>query len=114
MRVWEYIWLNVVEPVDESIDKKEFLKKEHAEKIIKESIKVASKDSYWLCVSGLIQEMPEEIYNWWVNHYSLCMINPNDPAHCDKCWNEFFNKVVGGFKPMIIKGGKVNINSRRE
>lgn len=113
MRVWEYIWLNKVEPVDKSIDKKEFLKKRDAEKIIKESIRAVSKDIY-LCTSGWVQEMPETVYDWWVNHYSQCMINGDDPNHCDKCWNEFFNKAIGGFKPMIIKGGKSNINSRRE
>lgn len=104
MRAWEYIWLSVVEPVDESINKKEFLKKKDAEKIIKESIK--ARFGYHLCCSDLPQKMPEEVYNWWLNHYTPCMINHDCPNKHDRCWNEFLNKVVGGFVPEIIRGGK--------
>ncbi|WP_069997836.1 hypothetical protein [Cellulosilyticum sp. I15G10I2] len=113
LRVWEYIWVELVDPVDESIDKQELMRSKAGEKLIKESIK--SQFGYFLCCSGLIQKAPKDIYEWWVRTATPCMLqSKHEGAYHDRCWEKFFNKIIAGFVPTVIKGGSNKFGNQEE
>lgn len=113
MKVWEYIWLEVVDPIDESVDKHQLMRSKNGEKFIKEAIK--GHFGYFLCCSGLIQKTPKDIYDWWIRTPSPCMFqNKYQDSYHDRCWENFFNKVIAGFAPTVIKGGRKKFGNQEE
>ena len=108
--MWEYIWLELVDTVDENLDKYQLMQSKAGEKIIKESLKTSF--GYYLCCSRLIQKAPKDVYEWWVSTPTPCMLqNKYDSSYHDRCWDKFFNKVIGGFVPTVIKGGRNKFGS---
>lgn len=109
MKVWEYIWMNVVETEDKTINKEEIMKQHEGERIIKDSIRYHF--GFHLCLSGLYDKMPEEIKEWWRHIPTPCMLK-KEKYTCDKCWENFLNKRIGGFVPLVIKGGRTSGRNR--
>ena len=104
LKVWEYIWLEVCDPVDDSIDKLKFMRSSKGEQLVKSAIK--TNFEYHLCNSGLIEKVPKDIYDWWLNTPSPCMMQQKYKGYCDRCWDKFLNKNIAGFAPEMIIGGK--------
>lgn len=104
MKVWEYIWMNAVKTEDETINKAEVMEKRDGEKIIKDSLR--NHFGFHLCLSGLYEKVPEEVREWWVNTPTPCMMK-KEKRMCDNCWEGFLDRRVGGFVPLVIKGGRV-------